>query len=223
MYPIFTIFAIFGLFTFVFMRRSSNDVFKKNEEFLERERAANSVRKQPLTDLKYINFDFSSFPEIQTDDEYILERLNTLKILSEDDNKIVNLSGYTNTDLKIKYGVANLTILTEYDQNFTSLCRCLYELGKRLYDQGDIQNAKLFLEFGIQCETDLKSHYSLLADIYEQNMQYKDIVALSHIAAVNVNSTLKPALLKELTQKLEGTNYTINDEPKPLEDITSDS
>lgn len=223
MYPFFTLFAILGLFTFVYMRRSANDFSKKNEEFMEREREANSVRKQPLTDLKYIEYDYSPFESINTDDEYILERLKTLKVLSEEENKIVNLSNFTNTDLKLKYGVANLTILSEYDQNFTNLCRCLYELGKRFYENGDITNAKSFLELGVKCGTDLKSHYSLLADIYEQNLQYKDIVTLSHIAENAVNATLRPALIKEFKNKLEGTNYSINDEQKPLEDISSDN
>ena len=103
MYPIFTCFIIFALFTFIFMNRSKNSFAKEKEQFLEKEREANSVRKQPLTDLEYIDIDLGSFPTIETDDEYILERINTLQVLAGPDNKIVNLSSYSNTDLKLKY------------------------------------------------------------------------------------------------------------------------
>ena len=112
MFPIFFLFVIFALITFLYMNKSNNSLSKEKEEFLERERAANSVRKMPLTDLDYIDVDLSSLPKIETDDEYILERLNTLNRLASDDVKIANLSSYTNTELKLKYGVANLTLLT---------------------------------------------------------------------------------------------------------------
>lgn len=219
MFPIFILFVIFALITFLYMNKSNNSLSKEKEEFLERERAANSVRKMPLTDLDYINVDLSSLPSIETDDEYILERLNTLNRLASDDVKIVNLSSYTNTDLKLKYGVANLTLLTEYDQNFTTLCRCLYELSKRLYDLKDIETAKAYLEYGIKCKTDLKLHYTLLADIYEENLQYKEIVSLiSH--AKSINSALKTSLINDLEKRLQGTNYSADDEKVQLEDIS---
>lgn len=202
MYPIFTIFFIFAIFTYIYMNKSNSSFSKEKEALFEREREANSVRKQDISNLPYINLDISSLPEVNSDDEYIKERLSTLNILSSEDNKIINLSEYTNTDLKLKYGVANLTILTEYDQNFTNLCRCLYELGKRLYESGDTDNAKAFLEYGIECGTDLKLHYSLLADIYEQNNQYDCISSLLE-KAMNVNSALKQALIDDLSKRLE--------------------
>lgn len=220
MYPIFFTFVVFALFTYVFMRRSNVSISQQREEFMEREREANSVRKQPLTDLKYINLDLSSLPVIETDDEYITERLRTLSVLAEPDNKIVNLSGVSNTDLKLKYGVANLTILTAYDQNFTNLCRCLFELGRRLYEAGDSENAIKFLEYGLNCGTDLKSHYTLMADIYEQNMQYKDIVKLIQNVE-NVNPTLRGSLVSDLNRRLEGTNYSASEPVAPLENINT--
>ena len=219
MFPIFFLFVIFALITFLYMNKSNNSLSKEKEEFLERERAANSVRKMPLTDLEYIDVDLSSLPKIETDDEYILERLNTLNRLASDDVKIANLSSYTNTELKLKYGVANLTLLTEYDQNFTTLCRCLYEISKRLYDLKDIEKAKAYLEYGIIYKTDLKLHYTLLADIYEENLQYKEIVSLIS-SAKTVNSALKTSLIKDLEERLKGTNYSADDEKTPLEDIS---
>lgn len=219
MYPIFTVFVIFALLTFIYMRRSSTKSITGAETILEREREANSVRKQPLTDLVYVDFNLEDLPTIETEDEYLLDRFKSLSVLAEPETKIVNLSSYTNTDLKFKYGVANLTTLTEYDQNFTNLCRCLFEIGRRLYEASDISNAKAFLEYGIKCGTDLKSHYTLLADIYESELQYNKIVDLIHLAE-NMNSALKASLIRDLNKRLEDTGYSADEAKKDLEDVT---
>lgn len=218
MYPIFTVFVIFALFTFIFMRRSSTKSITGAESFLEREREANSVRKQPLTDVQFVAVDISGLPVVETDDEYLIERFDTLKHLSDPEIKIANLSSYSNTDLKFKYGVANLTILTEYDQNFTNLCRCLFEIGRRLFESGNIPAAKSYLEYGIECGTDLKSHYALLADIYEQELSYDKIINLIH-RAENLTTALKGALIRDLKSRLEGTNYSADDVVKELENV----
>ena len=81
------------------------------------------------------------------------------------------------------------------------------------------KKAKAYLEYGIICKTDLKLHYTLLADIYEENLQYKEIVSLIS-SAKTVNSALKTSLIKDLEERLKGTNYSADDEKTPLEDIS---
>jgi len=218
MYPIFTVFVIFALFTAIYMRRTSTKSLTGAEDLFEKEREANSVRKMPLTDIDFVNVDLSALPVIETEDEYLLEKFKTLQFLADADTKIANLSYYSNTDLKFKYGVANLTALTEYDQNFTNLCRCIFDIGQRLYKSDDIENAQAYLEYGINCGTDLKSHYTLLADIYEAQMGYNKIVKLIHNAE-SLNTALKGAIIRDLTARLEGTNYSADDEVKELENI----
>lgn len=219
MYPIFTVFVLFALFTMIYMNRSNRTASLNNEAFLEKEREANSTRKKPITDLHYVDVNTASLPSIETEDEYIIERIGTLNHLADPEVKVCNLSQYTNTELKLKYGVANLTILSEYDQNYTMLCRCLYEIGRRLYESGDKYTAMAYLEYGIACGTDLKSHYMLLADIYEEELQYKKIVELIH-SAENINSLLKNSLVNDLKERIQDTNYSADESPKELEDIT---
>ena len=45
----------------------------------------------------------------------MINELNTGLIEALKEKKILNLSGFTNTDLKLEYGVGNLTDLTDYD------------------------------------------------------------------------------------------------------------
>lgn len=214
-FPFLTIIAPAALFCFIYMKITKRKATFNTEAFFEREREANSVRKQPLTDINFVELDMSRIPVVETDNDIINSAYNTLTVLSS--KKITNLSSYSNTDLKLKYGVANLPLLTEYDQNYTLLCRTLYDLGKELNSIGKIDSAVSVLEYGIECGTDLKSHYILLADIYELNGRY-DKIELLIGSAENINSLLKNSLIKELNNKL----IPVDDEIKKiLEDIST--
>ena len=69
-----------------------------------------------------------------TQDERILKEWHTIEALKE--KKILNLSGFTNTDLKLEYGVGNLTELTDYDNNYVTLSRSLARIAELLTEQG---------------------------------------------------------------------------------------
>lgn len=211
-FPLISIIAPAALACFFYLKRTNRDATLNTEEFFERERAANSVRKQPITDLTYVEIDLSRIPFDKTDNENITNAQNTIKALTN--QKIVNLSEYTNTDLKFKYGVANLQTLTEYDQNYTIFCRTLYDLGREFNAIDDTDSAVRVLEYGIDCGTDLKSHYTLLADIYEQKGQWGKIEELKE-KAQNMNSLLKNSLIKDLENRIARKNAL----EKDLEDI----
>lgn len=212
-FPFLSIIAPSALFCYFFMKRTNRKATEKAEAFFERERVANSVRKQSLDDLSYINIDMNRIPN---PDSYQIESLsdayNKLYELSE--KTIVNLTGVLNTDLKLKYGVANLPVLTEYDQNYTALCRAFLTLAKEYLNLSDKESAKMVLEYGIECKTDLKSHYILLADIYEEESEYEKIQWLIS-EAENINSMLKNSLIDELRGKIDLNKATV----KVLEDI----
>lgn len=195
-----TIIAPTALFCFFFMKRTTRKSSFNSEEFFERERQANSVRKQPIDDLTYINVDLSIIPDIETDNEILTMAIKSLNALST--QKIVNLSDYSNTELKFKYGVANLPLLTEYDQNYTNFCRSLFDLGKELNNEGYTDNAIQVLEYGVTCGTDLKRHYMLLADLYEKKGRQDKIKELIS-SAENIKSLLKNSLINDLKAKLQ--------------------
>ena len=74
----------------------------------------------------------------------------------------------TNTELKSTYGVANLALLTEYDQNYTDLITLLQEYASILAENGFIVAAQTVLETAIFMGTDISSSYSLAASIYRE-------------------------------------------------------
>lgn len=168
---IFLMLAISSLYIKAKYSKSKKEDEQVTQSFWERERAANSIRKKDISNLPYINVDLEHLPFKESTDNKLVRYQEAVKRLAG--QKILNLSGMTNTDLKIQYGAPNLTALIACDTNFTELSKSLQQWGKYLYDSANMQDAKIVLEYAIACKTDIAATYSLLGTIYynEQNQE----------------------------------------------------
>lgn len=198
------------LFFWVFCRQMKNHTRSMREEqrsFWQRENDANNVRKKPLDDLNYITIPLDRLPtDSCNDNETIADCISTLTVLSE--RKIVNLTGISNTDLKLTYGTANITVLTEYDQNYTLLVTTLQKWADTLYALGDTEGTVTLLEYAVSINSDVTKTYSLLASIYDQNNELSKITLLKESANKLTSSSGKIIVRKleeayPLTEKFE--------------------
>lgn len=190
----FIIFIILLTHTLKKHEKTENNAIK---EFWEKERQANQTRKKSLESLDYVEIPFQYIPKsLLADDAAVQDCMETLKALS--DKKIVNLTGYSNTDLKLQYGTANLTVLSEYDENYTLYARTLYKLARLYYDNGYESNAAILLEKGIESGTDITGNYTLLAQIYQKKGEYEKIKNLIDSAA-----SLRSITQKNIIRSLE--------------------
>ena len=123
------------------IKRADSAQAKVTEEFWEKERKANSTLRGDTTDLCYITIPEKFFP------------LNNDKINDLRDKTLVNLTGMTNTDLKLKYGILNFKKLSEYDDN-------------RLKEAGYESLGNELLDFAVEQGADSKNVYSLLANAF---------------------------------------------------------
>ena len=124
---------------------------------------------------------------------------NTLQTLSG--QKIVNFGTQTNTDLKITYGTASLPALTEYEQNFTTLCQTLTAYAGQLFELGHTDDARTILEYGISIGSDLSQNYLLLAKIYQSSGETERIRELL-ASAEQLDSLMKRSIVEKLTAML---------------------
>lgn len=170
--PIFASFIVFILILNRAIQRNNKKQRSRENEFWERERSVNLVRKQSLDTLNYITFSPASIlPETLLDPSEaaellqeeklppILERLQALG-----DERIVNLNYITNTDLKATYGVANLTTLMAYDQNFTDLITLLQEYAALLHQHNHPRAALKVLQIALDAGSDIGASFLLAAD-----------------------------------------------------------
>lgn len=164
------IIAVILLTFFIWMRSSSHKakqkILKEKEIFWDKERQANSTRKADVSGLNYIKIPVERLPFVETKEEELLSLQNTVKNLSE--QQILNLTGISNTDLKLDYGVANITFLSACDVNYTHLVHTLFKWGEYLYNHKQISDATKVLEFAVECKTDISKNYILLATIYKE-------------------------------------------------------
>ena len=179
-------------------RRHKKMIEKYEKEFWDREARANNTRKKSLANLSYISIPDSLLPErFMPEDEEVSALLETLRELSG--QKIVTRTGYTNTDLKLEYGTANITCLSEYDQNYTLLARSLQRLAEILYTNARIAEARAVLEFAVSTGTDVSHSYYLLADIYDADGEYDKKAALIEKADA-LRSTMKNVIVRTLQE-----------------------
>lgn len=194
------------------MRRISRKTEEKEQSFWERESASNNVRKKSLDSLEYVHIPFDLLPFGTAQDNTILQSAED-ELTALKDEKIVNLTGITNTDLKLEYGTANITPLTQYDQNYTALVCALQKWGQELYNQGRFEDAAKVLEFSAKTRSDVSGTYRLLVDLYrtklglsESEIQ-KKIDGLIPIAK-SLNSLSRNSILKLLEPPKESDDQS---------------
>ncbi|MCM1112831.1 MAG: hypothetical protein NC399_06210 [Muribaculum sp.] len=195
----FYVLASFIIFILVInhsIRRNNRSLEQKNRIFWDRERRANQTRRKPLDNLDYIRIPLEKLPmELLKEDSKVADCLRIVNDLSL--QPVVNLTGYSNTDLKLEYGTANITVLTEYDQNYTLLANTLQQWAERLYQAGEIDAAREILEFAVSTRTDVCGAYDLLSEIYRREGRQDRIAELAKTAE-SLNSLNRERILRHL-------------------------
>lgn len=178
--------------------KGKRKIQNQKDAFLQKERKANATRKRDISNLDYIKIPLETLPFLETEDETLISLQEDIKKLSKE--PILNLTGLSNTDLKLEFGVANITFLSQCDENYTTLIMHLVNWGSYLFEHNLIKEATVVLELGIQYKSDISKNYTLLASIYKANNVPEKIDEL--IQAVKTQETLTKdstlASLKEI-------------------------
>lgn len=176
---------------------------KKKEErikndFWEMERMANNTRRKSLDHLNYITIPLDELPmDLLSEDVRIADYTRLIRELSE--LPIVNFTGLSNTELKLRYGAPNLDLLMSYDQNYTLLACTLQKWAKEIYDRGYKEEAKDILEFAISTGTDVSGTFRLLCQIYSELDMPQKIGSLYPIAET-LNSAMQNSIFRILAE-----------------------
>lgn len=199
-YPFFASFIII-IALLAYKRKKASVAKEKTEEsFWKREAEANLVSRKSLDDLDYINVPFDTLPfDALADDPKIADCHRIIK--TYDNKKTVNLTGFTNTDLKLKYGTLNIHLLTEYDANFTKLVSTLNTWAVCLKNNDCHEEAKTIFEYAVSIKSDVSQTYRELSAYYVAS---GDKDKISHLITVadGLRSLMKNTIVKDLQEKL---------------------
>ena len=190
---------IFFVCMFAYLRHKSTAAEEAAaESFWNRENKQTTHAARTSAVFPYITIPLADFPMGIYDNPELKKYEETLQSLAG--QKILNL-GKTNTDLKLEYGVANLETLCACDENYTTLCRTIYEYAECLKKLGHDAEAVRVLEYGISCGSDHSGNYRMLADYY-LNARDSDALDRLLIAARALESPRQNAIVAMLEEKV---------------------
>lgn len=199
MLPIFATFLIFLIFYAIKRGQISKENAKKESAFWQRENEANAVRKKDLENLDYIQIPLEDLPIGMYPSKEREELEQKLRALSKE--RILNLTGLTNTEIKMQYGAGNLETLGAYDDNFTSLVRLLVDYAKTFAEDSHPQEAIMVLEYGVKIQSDVTENYVMLAQLYKEQGEGRKIRSLIEVAG-QLNSLSKQVIQKKLEAEI---------------------
>lgn len=200
LFPFLTIFIAFLLFLAFRYRKISKTSEEQQAAFWKRELQANATPAQDITDLPYLTIPLTKFPLDFSEDSVVLDIERQLQELSE--QKILNLNGVTNTELKVRYGVPNLNTMTEIGERYNQLTLLLMDYADALLEADRRIDAITVLEYGVVIKSDISRNYTLLADCYMQQEQPQRVQYLrDQVNAMDL--PLKSAILRRLDGLLQ--------------------
>ena len=162
----FTSVILIGLVINNAIRRSNARSRKIRDEFLERERSARTTPRRSTEDLKFIHFPDDLPLHLSTDDPQIKEYQETLVNITK--KSVINLSGISNTDIRLAYGAPNMEELSRADERFIVLCRTINSLSEAYARTGHRIEAIKLLEFAVSEGSDIKETWTSLGQLYLQ-------------------------------------------------------
>jgi len=184
-------------------RRSTRETELTSQEFWRREQEANFTRATDISQLPYIRIpadlqdvlltSLSSIPADSSDAEELHQMAQALQTLSN--APILNLTGQTNTDLKLRYGRAQLDQLTLCEENFTELCRILNRSAHILHTYSMDTQAMQLLQFAVSCRSDVQDSYLLLGRLYQSAHDWHSLTEL--IESISHFDDLRRASLED--------------------------
>ena len=198
--PLFASLILFCIWLAFSISRSRKTGEHTERDFWEKEALADRTRRQPLDELSYIEVPYDTLPfSLIPDDPALADAVaDCHRILNGfHEKKAVNLTGISNTDLKLTYGAPNLELLTKYDENYTLLVRTMQKWADLLIKAGFTQEAVSIMEFCIETRTDISATYRTLAGIYREEGALDKIEKLRETAD-SLTSIMRQPILRML-------------------------
>lgn len=161
---LFVCFLIFIAWMHYEKRKAGKKETRESEKFWQREEEANRTRNKDISGLPLFEISEDQIPMPDSSDE------NTCyyqkKVLEGMSLPMMNLSEYTNTDLKLAYGVGNFKTLSDYDENFNSFLMNLSNLGNAYFQTGLLPEAATVFRLCLDSGVTSMRNYAALANVY---------------------------------------------------------
>lgn len=194
---LFVCFLIFVLWLHYEKRKSNRKEAQASREFWKREDEANRTRNKDISQLPLFHLEKEAVPLPETDDENTI--YNQKQVLESLKQPMMDLSQYTNTDLKLAYGVGNFKTLSDYDENFNDFLKNMSNLGNSYYKINLYAEAETIFRLCLDNGSRKNSDFKALARVYTATNRPDELLRLIE-EVEHSDLPRKSALVEELKQ-----------------------
>ena len=169
-----------------------------NKRFFEAESIANQVRKKEIGLELYYVADLFLLPDIPESDPHMVRRASKRPM-------IYFRQPLTNLELKQMYGLAQMEIIAQHEENFNEYLKALTNWSNELIETGQDTDAIFVLDYAISLGAEFRNTYKLAADLYTKR---EDIHNLDYLVdRINRNHfhdpTIRQHVLDYVRSKIE--------------------
>lgn len=195
-FPILPFFLLFLVFLAVRYRKIAAKREQAENEFWDKERQAKITPAKDISNLRYITIPIEKFPINFSDDEDVIEIEKELQELST--HRLLNLTGVSNTDLKITYGTPNFETMSKIGDDFDRMCVLVNKYAEVLFEAERFDDVITVLEFAVGVGTDVSESYTLLAKCYK-NKEMNEKLDMLKDQINQSNLLLKNSILEKIS------------------------
>ncbi|MGL5677113.1 MAG: hypothetical protein ACRDDX_11905 [Cellulosilyticaceae bacterium] len=156
-------FAILGATFAIYLKKSTRTQHGTWQDFRKAEQEANFCTKKDFPSTLLLTFEKDKIPYVANPQcENIFNQLMAFK-----DQPMVNLSSYTNLQLKKQFGMNHFTTLVTYEETYNVFLETLYKYALCLYEQYYTQEAIDLIHYLIEKNGNLQKYSILLNKMYD--------------------------------------------------------
>lgn len=185
--------AIFALFTIIAilfnyrLKKISKEEAKLRDAYWEKERESLIVRKKQFEEQDFIRADIRSlsFPSIEFtgyEAKQYQSSIDKIKALAGKD--MMNFSDLTNTEIRLRFGTANQTVIAANESNYGTFLKALFDYGHLLESVGEKEEAQKAYEICIAMKSEYSRHYTALALLYHEQQNREALHTLYETASL---------------------------------------
>jgi len=191
------------------MGKSENQEVHEREDFWTKESESHYVRKKELTEDDYVKTHFHNLP---AHDESYYKALGRDRLYTYQENcrllsiePMMNLTNMLNSEVRLKYGTAQLDLIESYENNYNQYVKNLLNWATGLYELNQKQEASDILREAISIGSDVSHVYLLMGKIYaETDQQVALLKLIAHVE--NSHYALRNKILEGLNTSLSTMN-----------------
>ena len=184
----------------LFMRIKFNKRYTLRDQFLEKEREANTARSNKVETEYFFTPDTSVLPFNESAEGDVAEAQS--KVLRVAEATMIRFpEKRSNLELKSAYGVVNLETVTGYEENYNRYIEALVSWAEALLGQENKEDAVKVLEHTVELGSDYRKTYMHLADYYTDAKKLDAL--LDRVAEYFIDEGIKRQIVQYIMDRKE--------------------